>query len=95
MENFLIMLKLPKIFNPWNCLKKTGPLLACFPVTSEDGLVMMTKDGQTIRIPIEGIRKASRTTQGVKLVKLEDGKTITTVAKVPAPEDDDEGEMEE
>ena len=75
--------------------KKTGPLLACFPVTSEDGLVMMTKDGQTIRIPIEGIRKASRTTQGVKLVKLEDGKTITTVAKVPAPEDDDEGEMEE
>nr|WP_255455868.1 DNA gyrase subunit A [Salipiger sp. PrR003] len=69
--------------------KKTGPLLACFPVTSEDGLVMMTKDGQTIRIPIEGIRKASRTTQGVKLVKLEDGKTITTVAKVPAPDDED------
>jgi DNA gyrase subunit A len=60
-------------------------------VLPEDELMLMTKNGILIRMPVKGIRVAGRNTQGVKLVNLDDKDLVMAVARV-VPEDDAEGD---
>jgi len=53
------------------------------------------KSGVTIRTSIASIREAGRATQGVKLIRLDDGDEIAAITKIDDHESDDESEVEE
>ncbi|HET9799421.1 MAG TPA: DNA gyrase subunit A, partial [Gemmatimonadaceae bacterium] len=69
---------------------KTGDAVSIMEVLPEDELMLMTKQGILIRMPVKGIRVAGRNTQGVKLVNLDDKDLVMAVARV-VPDDEEEG----
>jgi DNA gyrase subunit A len=70
---------------------KTGDAVSIMEVLPEDELMLMTKQGILIRMPVKGIRVAGRNTQGVKLVNLDEKDLVMAVARV-VPEDEEEGD---
>src|SRR6478752_7753312 len=71
--------------------EKTGDAVSLMEVLPDDELMLMTKQGVLIRMPVKGIRVAGRNTQGVKLVNLDADDMVMDVARV-VPEDESEGE---
>ncbi|HEX8942363.1 MAG TPA: DNA gyrase subunit A [Gemmatimonadaceae bacterium] len=68
---------------------KTGDAVSIKEVLPDDELMLITKQGIAIRMPVKGIRVAGRNTQGVKLVNLEAQDLVMDVARV-VPDDDTE-----
>ena len=68
----------------------TSDAVSIMEVLPEDELMLMTKQGILIRMPVKGIRVAGRNTQGVKLVNLDEKDLVMAVARV-IPEDDGDG----
>ncbi|HEY6224834.1 MAG TPA: DNA gyrase subunit A, partial [Gemmatimonadales bacterium] len=73
---------------------KTGDVVALKEVLPDDELMMITKKGIVIRVPVEGIRISGRNTQGVKVMNLTPGDLVVDVARI-VKEDDAEGEEDE
>jgi len=71
-----------------NRTDRTGDVVALMEVVPEDELMLMTRQGVAIRIKVSDIRVASRATQGVKLVALDDKDIVSAVARV-IPDDKD------
>jgi DNA gyrase subunit A len=67
----------------------TGPLVSCFTVTDNDGLVLVTDGGQTIRTRARDVRQTSRVTRGVRMFSLPAGQVIVSIVKVNADDMDD------
>jgi DNA gyrase subunit A len=67
--------------------EKTGDAVTIKEVLPGDELMLITKQGVVIRMPVKGIRVSGRNTQGVRLVNLDDGDLVIDVARV-VPEDD-------
>ncbi|HOE14422.1 MAG TPA: DNA gyrase subunit A [Candidatus Saccharicenans sp.] len=61
--------------------EKTGPALAMVDV-NEDDLLVITISGKVIRIKTTDFRPLSRATQGVKIIQLEEGDRVCSIAKV-------------
>ena len=76
-----------------NINKTTGNLLSCVPVHEDDGLILITDSGQTIRTRIKDIRVQGRTTRGVRLFNLPDEQKVVSVAVVDSS-DEEEVELE-
>ena len=74
---------------------KTGDIVALKEVLPDDELMMITKKGIMIRVPVEGIRVSGRNTQGVKVMNLIAGDLVVDVARVVKEEDDNEGDEDE
>ena len=72
-----------------NRTEKTGEVVALKEVLPDDELMLITKQGIVIRMPVKGIRVSGRNTQGVKLVNLDEGDFVCDVARVVI--EDDEG----
>jgi DNA gyrase subunit A len=72
--------------------EKTGVLVALKEVIPDDELMMITKGGIIIRVPVEGIRVIGRNTQGVRVMHLDEGDLLVDVARVVK---EDEGGAEE
>ena len=51
-------------------------------VEPNDKLMVLTQKGITIRMEVETIRAAGRSTQGVKLINLDDGDTVCTIERL-------------
>ena len=77
-----------------NITEKTGKLVAIKNVTDEDDLMIICRSGMTIRMPVNTIRVAGRTTQGVKLINIKEGDSIAAVSVV-AHSDDEESQAAE
>jgi DNA gyrase subunit A len=71
--------------------KRNGSVVAAFPVGDQDEVMMVTNAGQTIRIPIDGIRIAGRNTQGVILFRVEDDEKVVSVARLTDLENGENG----
>ncbi|HET7621117.1 MAG TPA: DNA gyrase subunit A [Gemmatimonadaceae bacterium] len=71
-----------------NRTDKTGDVVSLKEVLPDDELMLITKHGVVIRMPVKGIRVAGRNTQGVKLVNLDDGDRVCDVARVVIEEDE-------
>jgi DNA gyrase subunit A len=65
-----------------NITDKTGNLIAIKSVIDEDDLMIINKSGLAIRLNVDTVRVAGRATQGVRLIKLKEGDSIASVAKV-------------
>ncbi|MCX6760827.1 MAG: DNA gyrase subunit A [Candidatus Nealsonbacteria bacterium] len=59
---------------------KTGNLVASRALSDEEDLIVISRKGQVIRTEISQISKLSRSTQGVRLMRLEDGDKIASAA---------------
>ena len=62
--------------------EKTGAMVALKEVLPEDELMMITRHGVIIRVPVEGIRVAGRNTQGVRIMNLDAGDAVVDVTRV-------------
>lgn len=76
--------------------EKTGSLVGMLDVTEKEDLMITCKSGVTIRTDISAISEQGRATQGVKLIRLDDGDEIAAITKIEDPEEViDEGIIEE
>ncbi len=71
---------------------KTGDIVALKEVLPDDELMMITKKGIMIRVPVEGIRISGRNTQGVKVMNLTPGDLVVDVARVVKEDDAENGD---
>ncbi len=62
--------------------EKTGAMVALKEVIPDDELMMITRHGVIIRLPVDGIRVIGRNTQGVKVMNLDEGDSVVDVARV-------------
>ena len=62
--------------------KKTGKVVSSFPVNEKDHVMLITGTGKLIRSPVNKIRVAGRTTQGVTLFKVESGEKVLSSASI-------------
>jgi len=69
--------------------ERTGSVVALKEVLPDDELMLVTRQGVIIRLPVEGIRVIGRNTQGVKVMNLDAGDTVMDVARVVREDDDD------
>jgi len=67
--------------------EKTGKMVSIMEVVDADDLIVITDKGVLMRQPVSHIRTIGRVTQGVKLVKLDDGSKISSISRVINEED--------
>jgi len=77
-----------------NVTEKTGNVVGALSAMEEDELMLMTSDGQSIRIRCSEVRETGRAAQGVKLVTLKDGEKLQDIARVMPDDEQDETEDE-
>jgi DNA gyrase subunit A len=63
--------------------RKTGPVVAILSVQEDTDLIIISQNGKIIRIESATIRQAGRSTQGVKLVALDEGDKIAAASTIP------------
>jgi DNA gyrase subunit A len=66
-------------------LDEIGSLIAAFPVEPSDQIMLVSDRGTLIRVPIEGIRFASRTSKGVRIFNTASGEKVVSVEHIPDP----------
>ncbi|WP_421850158.1 DNA gyrase subunit A [Oricola sp.] len=72
-----------------------GTLIATFPVDDGDQIMLVADSGQVIRVPVDGIRFASRATKGVTIFNTAKGERVVSVERIREPEEEgdaDDGE---
>jgi DNA gyrase subunit A len=69
--------------------ERNGDVVASFPVTQSEQILLMTDKGKLIRTKITDIRVAGRSTQGVTILKTEKGEQVVSAAKIAIDESDD------
>jgi DNA gyrase subunit A len=62
--------------------EKNGRLVASFPVEETDQIMLVTDGGQLIRCPVDGIRIAGRSTQGVIVFSTAEGEKVASVERL-------------
>jgi len=68
------------------CTDKTGKMVNIMEVVDSDDLIVITDSGVLMRQPVSAIRAIGRVTQGVRLVKLDDGTNISSITRVLSEE---------
>ncbi len=74
---------------------KTGEIgeqIAVFPVEDKDQIMLVTNGGVLIRVPVDGIRIASRATKGVTIFSTAKDEKVVSVERINEPEGDEEVE---
>jgi len=71
-----------------------GKLVAAFPVEANDQLMLVSDKGQLIRVPVEGIRIAGRSTKGVTIFNTAKGEKVMSVERISETETEDEEEAQ-
>lgn len=72
---------------------KTGDLMGVKSLTNgEKEVIIISIQGQTIRLGLKDIPQLGRATQGVRIMRLNDGDTVASLALVDKPEDDKQSE---
>lgn len=72
-----------------------GELVAAFPVDDGDQLMLVSDGGQLIRVPVNGIRIASRATKGVTIFSTAKDEKVVSVERINEPDGEDEENGEE
>ena len=71
-----------------NLTAKTGDLVTALSVHADDAIMIVTKNGTMIRMPVDGVRTTGRSAQGVKLIDLDEGDVVMSATPVE-PEDEE------
>jgi DNA gyrase subunit A len=71
-----------------------GELVAAFPVEDADQIMLVSDGGQLIRVPVNGIRIASRATKGVTIFSTAADEKVVSVERISEPEEEEGAEAE-
>ena len=66
--------------------EKNGNLVCMKAVNGEEDLLVVTNKGVIIRVPLEQVKIASRNTQGVRIIKLDDSSKVSSIEVAPKEE---------
>ena len=72
-----------------------GELVAAFPVEDSDQIMLVSDGGQLIRVPVSGIRLASRATKGVTIFSTAKDEKVVSVERISEPEGEDDAGVED
>jgi DNA gyrase subunit A len=75
-----------------NVTEKTGSLVGILYVKETEDLIITCKSGITIRTGISDIREAGRATQGVTLIRVDNGDEIAAISQIEEEEVENQGE---
>ncbi|OQM73229.1 DNA gyrase subunit A [Manganibacter manganicus] len=67
-----------------------GRLVATFPIGNDDQIMLVSNGGTVIRVPVKGIRFASRATKGVTIFNTAAGEKVVSVERISDPQGDEE-----
>ncbi|MEB2843455.1 DNA gyrase subunit A [Rhizobiales bacterium RZME27] len=67
-----------------------GEQVALFPIEDKDQIMLVTDGGVLIRVPVDGIRIASRATKGVTIFSTGKGEKVVSVERISEPEGEEE-----
>ncbi|MEM1316655.1 MAG: DNA gyrase subunit A [Pseudomonadota bacterium] len=70
-----------------------GKLVAAFPVDDADQIMLVSNSGQLIRVPVDGIRFASRSTKGVRIFRTAEDETVVAVERISEVQDDEDDDV--
>jgi len=77
-----------------NVTEKTGKLVGILDVLSTEDLMITCTSGITIRMSVGAISELGRATQGVKLIRLDEGDEIAAITKLDEEEPEKVGEID-
>jgi DNA gyrase subunit A len=63
--------------------ERNGRLVASFPVEETDQIMLVTDGGKLIRCPVDDVRIAGRSVQGVRIFKTDDNEKVVSVERIP------------
>ena len=72
--------------------KRGGRLVASFPVDDADEILLVSDQGQLIRVPVDQIRIAARNTQGVTIFRKAEDEHVVSVERIEGDGADDEAD---
>lgn len=75
--------------------EKTGKLVGILDVRESDDLIITCKSGITIRMKVADISEQGRATQGVKLIRIDEGDEIAAITKIDVQDEEVEAVIEE
>lgn len=75
--------------------ERNGSVISANVVSDEDGVLMMSNQGQTLRISMKDVRVMGRSTQGVRLVNLKEDDILVAVQRIENTESDEPKQTEE
>jgi DNA gyrase subunit A len=75
--------------------RKTGNVVAILSVKDDSDLMIVTRDGKMIRIDSGEIRQAGRSTQGVRLVRMEEPDQVAAACLIPEADEKPDGDDQE
>jgi DNA gyrase subunit A len=70
---------------------RNGRLVASFPIEESDQIMLVTNGGQLIRCPVDGIRIAGRSTQGVIVLNTAEDERVVSVERLSEEGEDENG----
>ncbi|HMU47391.1 MAG TPA: DNA gyrase subunit A [Chitinophagaceae bacterium] len=78
-----------------NVTDKTGSLVGMLDVAESEDIMITCKSGVTIRMPVSGISEQGRATQGVKLIRIDEGDEIAAITQLDDNGHNGNGEEED
>ncbi len=87
LENYRLISRGGKGVINMKTTNKTGRVIAVLLVKEDSDLMIVSQNGKMIRIESSTIRQAGRSTQGVRLVNLEDGDKVAAASVIPESEE--------
>jgi DNA gyrase subunit A len=78
-----------------NVTGKTGKLVGIMDVAEKEDLIITCKSGITIRMKVADISEQGRATQGVKLIRIDEGDEIAAITKIDVQDETEVTEIEE
>jgi DNA gyrase subunit A len=73
-----------------NAREKIGRLVACFPATFDDQIMLVSNGGQVIRVPVAGISRKGRTSMGVTIFNTAEDEKVASVERISEPDSEEE-----
>jgi len=74
----------------YNCTAKTGKVAAVKVVDGDEDILVVADDGTMIRMPSDGISLMGRATQGVIVMRVQEGARVISVARAEREEEEQE-----
>jgi DNA gyrase subunit A len=74
--------------------ERNGQVVGCKLVTDDEDLMLVTSQGKVIRMPVKGIPTLGRNTQGVRLIRVENGETVVAIESLAERDEEEAGEIQ-
>jgi len=75
--------------------EQTGKIVGIRTVTDKDDIMLITSEGIIIRMATEGISTFGRSTKGVRLMRLDEGVQVVSIARTEHEDEDEENPLPE